>query len=240
MFSSPITHTCLIPQPSLKACLVKYLAYLHYTGINHSSLAALYPTPTVHYPSISKPAAVSLPSAKTAFIVFLAQLFTTLFHPRAIFFLPPFLVHIPAYVFARLSVRLLATPGEEEGEAQFKVIFGGLGKGLGCIGASLGLFKWLEHWRWGTDTLGSRNHNVTGSAQDTFANPAGPPSRIGQLSFGPDKGVASVLKWVLCMVGVTYGTASLLSRWHDALVLGECSPLVYYHDVVADVSHLIS
>jgi glycerol-3-phosphate O-acyltransferase / dihydroxyacetone phosphate acyltransferase len=222
LFSASTTHTWPRSQLRVRACLIKYLGYLHYTGINHSSLVALYPTTTPH--PTSKSAAAPLPSAKVAFLVFIVQLLTTVLHPRAIFFLPPFLVHIPAYVLARLSVRFIATPGEEEGEAQFKTVFGGLGKGLGYAGTSVGLLMWLERLREKTGTLGSWSQSVTSIARDTLNSPGivGALGKMGLSSFkGYGGGFAGVLKWMVSVVGVTYGTGSIFSRWHNALFLGE-------------------
>jgi glycerol-3-phosphate O-acyltransferase/dihydroxyacetone phosphate acyltransferase len=214
---SPSSSTREWPQsqPQAKASLIKYAGFLHYTGINHSSLAALYPT-------TPKSAPVSLPSTKTAFFVFLTQLFTTLLHPRAILFLPPLLAHIPAYLLGRLSVRLLATRGEEEGVAQFKAVFGGLGMGLSYTGISLGLLTWLSRLTEGT--LGLRSPGVPRISQDTLqksSDIASTIDKIGQLSLSVGSGLANVLKWVLCVVGLAYGTGSVLSRWHNALVVGE-------------------
>jgi glycerol-3-phosphate O-acyltransferase / dihydroxyacetone phosphate acyltransferase len=217
MFAPQKTLNLSQPQAHAKACLIKYSALLHYTGIDHPSLATLYPPPTLAS-TTSKPD--PLPSTKVAFLVFLTQLLTTTLHPRAIFFLPPLLVHIPAYVLGRLSVRLLATPGEEEGEAQFKAVFGGLGMGLSYTGVSLGLMTWLAKSSKG---IVNPRDPVAGIVRGALNYPrvVWVLDKVGPLTTGGDKGMAGLLKCVLCLIGLTYGTASILSRWHRMLVVGE-------------------
>ncbi|KAJ7637743.1 hypothetical protein DFH06DRAFT_1219107 [Mycena polygramma] len=104
---------------SVKRALTKYFALLHYTNITHAELEQLikgYDT---------------TPSLSFIFrFIFIA--FRTLLNPSFLLFIPPFIAHIPAYLFAGLGSKYLAPAGEEESQAQFKVILGGIGAGLGA------------------------------------------------------------------------------------------------------------
>ncbi|KAJ7603789.1 glycerol-3-phosphate O-acyltransferase [Mycena polygramma] len=103
---------------SVKRALTKYFALLHYTNITHAELEQLikgYDT---------------TPSLSFIFrFIFIA--FRTLLNPSFLLFIPPFIAHIPAYLFAGLGSKYLAPAGEEESQ-QFKVILGGIGAGLGA------------------------------------------------------------------------------------------------------------
>lgn len=104
---------------SLKRALTKYFSLLHYTNISHAHLAYLVPDPT------------TLPT-RLFISRFMFTVLRTLLNPSFLLFIPPFIAHIPAYLFAGLGSKYLAPPGEEESQAQFKVILGGLGAGLGA------------------------------------------------------------------------------------------------------------
>ncbi|KAJ7594960.1 hypothetical protein C8J56DRAFT_928097 [Mycena floridula] len=86
---------------SAKSLLTKYFSLLHHTGLVSPLPGAL-------------PSILSLPKA-----VFQTALF-----------IPPFLLHLPGYIIGNLTMKCLATPGEEEGEAQYRAIGGGIGLGL--------------------------------------------------------------------------------------------------------------
>jgi len=102
---------------STKRALTKYFSLLQYSNITHEQLHQLNP---------------SGKSAGPSFIFrFIFIAFRTLLNPSFLFFIPPFIAHIPAYLFAGLGSRL-APSGEEESQAQFKVILGGFGAGLGA------------------------------------------------------------------------------------------------------------
>ncbi|KAK7033112.1 glycoside hydrolase family 5 protein [Favolaschia claudopus] len=100
-----------------KRALTKYLSLLQHTRITHAQLRDLKPH--------------SKPSGSTFVFRFIALALRTLLNPSFLLFIPPFIAHIPAYLFAWLGSRL-APPGEEESPAQFKVILGGFGAGLGA------------------------------------------------------------------------------------------------------------
>jgi len=93
----------------LRQSLVRYSSLLHYSKLKHETLEYLYPRK---------------PRSLLRFLYFP-------FHAvQAALFLPPFLCYLPAYISGYLAGKFLATKGEEEGQAQFKGIFGGVGLGL--------------------------------------------------------------------------------------------------------------
>ncbi|KAJ7475828.1 glycerol-3-phosphate-1-acyltransferase [Mycena latifolia] len=103
---------------SVKRALTKYFSLLHYTNITNAHLDFLLPDYT------------TLPT-RLFVLKFMLTVFRTLLNPSFLLFIPPFIAHIPAYFFAALGSKYLAPAGEEESQAQFKVILGGLGTGLG-------------------------------------------------------------------------------------------------------------
>ncbi|KAJ7494712.1 hypothetical protein B0H11DRAFT_2003083 [Mycena galericulata] len=103
----------------LKRALIKYFSLLHYTHISNAHLAFLVPD------------CATLPTRLFIFR-FVFTVLRTVLNPSFLLFIPPFIAHIPAYLFAGLGSKYLAPPGEEESQAQFKVILGGLGTGLGA------------------------------------------------------------------------------------------------------------
>ena len=105
------------------AILLKYYAYLHYTGITHPSFSSIYP-----YRSASPHH--KLPTISQALKTFSTQLRETLLQPRLWFFLPPFLLHLPGYIIGNLSARYLVDRTLEETQAGTIAICGGLTYGL--------------------------------------------------------------------------------------------------------------
>ncbi|KAJ6619729.1 hypothetical protein B0H10DRAFT_1143530 [Mycena sp. CBHHK59/15] len=102
----------------LKRALTKYFSLLHYTNISNAHLAFLLPDTN------------TLPT-RLFFLRFTLAVLRTGLNPSFLLFLPSLIAHIPAYLFAGLASRYLAPPGEEESQAQFKAILGGIGVGLG-------------------------------------------------------------------------------------------------------------
>ncbi|KAJ6494808.1 hypothetical protein C8R47DRAFT_974336 [Mycena vitilis] len=98
---------------SVKRALTKYFALLHYTNITHAELEQLIKGND------------KIPSLSFIFR-FIFITFRTLLNPSFLLFIPPFIAHIPAYLFAGLGSKYLAPAGEEESQAQFKAILGGL------------------------------------------------------------------------------------------------------------------
>ncbi|KAJ7104178.1 glycerol-3-phosphate-1-acyltransferase [Mycena belliarum] len=104
---------------SVKCALTKYFSLLQYAKITNAHLAFLLPD------------TAKLPSRLFVFH-FLFAVLRTLLNPSFLLFIPPFIAHIPAYLLAGLGSKYLAPAGEEESQAQFKVILGGLGTGIGA------------------------------------------------------------------------------------------------------------
>ncbi|KAJ6531772.1 hypothetical protein B0H19DRAFT_455598 [Mycena capillaripes] len=104
---------------NVKRALTKYFSLLHYTDLTHAQLEQLVKSYD------------TAPSLSFIFRFILIALHTLL-NPSFLLFIPPFISHIPAYLFAALGSKYLAPPGEEESQAQFKVVLGGVGAGLGA------------------------------------------------------------------------------------------------------------
>ncbi|KDQ23397.1 hypothetical protein PLEOSDRAFT_1049000 [Pleurotus ostreatus PC15] len=151
---------------------VRYYSLLHYTRLSHASLDHLYPL------SNNNTHSSPLPSPVYAATIFLKQLLNTFLHPRALCFLPPFLVHRPAYIFGTLAARFLAKREEEEGQTQFKAIFGGFGSGLsyGLVTWRLSKFKHLVASFRIFRGISSRPTGVTEAELDQYARPPPPPA----------------------------------------------------------------
>lgn len=112
-----IFDNTLSPTTHLKSALTKYFALLHFTGIKHSILASLSPSSSSSSPPshpLVQPTISLLTSLPVALI-------------RLALFLPPLLFFTPGYILGRLSARWLASTEEEETQAQFKAVGGGLG-----------------------------------------------------------------------------------------------------------------
>ncbi|KAJ6513275.1 hypothetical protein C8R45DRAFT_963074 [Mycena sanguinolenta] len=102
---------------SVKGALTKYFSLLQYSNITHAQLNQLQPH--------------GKPPSRLFALRFIFIALSTLLNPSFLLFIPPLIAHVPAYLFARLG-SALAPPGEEESQAQFKIILGGFGAGLGA------------------------------------------------------------------------------------------------------------
>ena len=178
--------------------LLAYSGLLYYTNLHHESLSAV--TPRSH-----------LPSTISAMGAFFSHLSRAVLYPKFILFLPALIVHLPAYIFAALAGRFIATPELPETVAISKVIVGGFGVGLGYAGATAALARTLFRlgdtppsgvgWpfvnepiaRWYLDSTGAR----------------GPWGRI-RAFFG--------------MAVLAYVTSNIFATWHHAFIQGE--PLI--------------
>ncbi|KAF7419297.1 hypothetical protein PC9H_001884 [Pleurotus ostreatus] len=177
---------------------VRYYSLLHYTRLSHASLDHLYPL------SNNNTHSSPLPSPVYAVTIFLKQLLNTFLHPRALCFLPPFLVHRPAYIFGTLAARFLAKREEEEGQAQFKAIFGGFGSGLSYGFVTWRLSKWLQ--------------GIASGTQGVFLSTR--PGLFSALRYvgGVLAGQEGALKRTITLAGLFYGVSWILVRWHNSLV----------------------
>ena len=124
----------------VKDALTKYYALLHYTNTKHAILLSLLPISTSSIldipPPNSIPASVILVQPTLSI---LSSLPVSLI--RLILFLPALLLHFPGYFTGPLLSKCLATPGEEEGPAQFKAVGAGIGIGANIAFASSILWK---------------------------------------------------------------------------------------------------
>lgn len=126
----------------LKAALTKYYALLHYADIKHSILLSLLPLSVSSMLDVPPP--YTLPTSSVLLKPTLSLISgLPLALIRLILFLPPLLLHFPGYITGHLAAKYLATPGEEEGAAQFRAIGGGLGIGAN-IALSLGVL-WKQN-----------------------------------------------------------------------------------------------
>ncbi|KAH7915532.1 hypothetical protein BJ138DRAFT_1054610 [Hygrophoropsis aurantiaca] len=188
--------------------LTSYLALLHFSGISHATLNSLYPLSVFKFPK-------TLPARTTAFYVFLSQLCGTLFHPRALAFLPAFLIHIPAYACGWLGARLLSPLNEEESKAQFKAIFGGIGMAATYGMLTRSFIKTLVNLA-NSGTAGTSSSWVKWIPPDLFDVMA----RFGHILSGSNGGVEGVIKSTLGSLTLMYGTTRVCWTWHNALVKG--------------------
>lgn len=121
----------------VRKSLVRYYALLYYTGIDHAILEEVLPlSPTsanLTYSLLWRTFSDLTASFPIALIRFLA-------------FVPTFLFHIPGYIVSQIVLRALYTPGEEETEAQYRAVGGGVGIGLGVLG--------VMGWLWAKGFLG--------------------------------------------------------------------------------------
>ncbi|CAL1710965.1 unnamed protein product [Somion occarium] len=167
-----------------RTILVKYYSLLYHANISHGSLSATFPYPTI-------------PSGRRAFQTCLWELTLTIFHPRALLFLPPLLVHIPGYLSGYLGRKYLASTVFEETHAQFKAICGGVGFGLCSAFVSRTVF---EYFLWPiVKRLTSR------SVLDISA-------------FGFRLKIDERVLHNVGLVATAYGMTWALFRWHHALV----------------------
>ncbi|PSR71480.1 hypothetical protein PHLCEN_2v12645 [Hermanssonia centrifuga] len=143
----------------------------------------------------------SIPTLPQALTVFSRELFTTLFHPRFLFFLPCLPLHIPVYITGSLSERLLGIPGEEESKAQRKAVCSGLVFGIisSFCGAKLVKIS-MDQPAWLL----------------SYIRKAGLGFLTIREGVEPIRGARKVLSLAFMM----YLTTRVLFRWHNALIGG--------------------
>ncbi|KAG0702658.1 acyltransferase [Suillus ampliporus] len=190
-----------------QAILNRYLALLHFTGTSHSALEDLYPF--VEHDKDFPMRPFLWPSRSRAGATFLLQLCITMFHPRALLFLPVFLVHVPGYITGWFAARMLTVPNEEETKAQFKAIFGGLGFAVSyglltraCVKLAMN-FTSPVHSSIGSGGLAAFTEKVLQSFSTLCDSLA---ARHGSL------------KSTLSILVVAVGMTRSLWKWHNALV----------------------
>ncbi|EGN94496.1 hypothetical protein SERLA73DRAFT_77882 [Serpula lacrymans var. lacrymans S7.3] len=188
-----------------KRSLITYLALLHYTNTYHSSLDSLYPLSSTFRQSLSSSRSENLPTVTDATAKFLAQLFSTLVHPRALAFIPVFVIHLPAYILARLGARLLSPDREEETKAQLKVVFGGLGMGVSYAAVAKVVVRWVVRFseRYTTCTFHRPNTLLSGATQALIS--------LGGIISGNDGTIKGFSKSTMGALAVAYSSACNIS-----------------------------
>ncbi|KAI0916264.1 hypothetical protein AcV5_003250 [Taiwanofungus camphoratus] len=196
------------PSPSLsraKRSLIRYYSLLYHCDISHGTLSVVLP-PSRRWPT--RPQAA---------YIFARQITITFLHPRSFLFFPVFILHIPAYFIGWLAGRVLASPSYEETQAQYKAILGGLG--AEAVYLLVGSVV--------TRALGSMID--AHSLRDSMRSPSNKTElglqvlcKIGMWFFkiGGVQSVGGRVKRLLGVCGILYGTAWVLSKWHNALVGG--------------------
>ncbi|KAJ3997441.1 glycerol-3-phosphate O-acyltransferase [Lentinula boryana] len=136
LFVDLLTPSSSISSESLaetKHALIRYFALLHHTGLTHAVLYGLFPLPWYHSATFSqhlrslRPYSTALRSAALTLAI-----------------LPVLPLYLPAFIMSHFTARLLAMPGEEEGEAQFRSVGGGVGLG---VGLAVGRGVVIQIWR---------------------------------------------------------------------------------------------
>ncbi|KAL0958973.1 hypothetical protein HGRIS_014285 [Hohenbuehelia grisea] len=185
---------------SSRRSFLRYYALLHHTGIDHGALSAIL--------SHRQDTYFALNTANMLYIL-LRETIIAILHPQFIFFLPQLAVHFPAYVAGALAGRYIAprsrssvqrTSGEEtqpneEAQAQYKAVFGGVTAGAVYVGVA---------WR-------------LGRALFTLSRATAPNIVIGRIG-GLLAGHEGASRRLVAMIGVVWGTSWVCSRWHDALI----------------------
>ncbi|KAF8823712.1 hypothetical protein HHX47_DHR9000039 [Lentinula edodes] len=140
------------PNPSKAAdenkhALTRYFALLHHTGLTHAVLQGLFPLPVILESTVSSSSSAS-PLKDVRFwterewkwyhtarlsknLRCLLSTSTALNIAQSLAILPVLPPYLCAFLVSSLTARILATPGEEEGEAQFRSVGGGIGLGVG-------------------------------------------------------------------------------------------------------------
>jgi glycerol-3-phosphate O-acyltransferase/dihydroxyacetone phosphate acyltransferase len=184
----------------LKDALTKYYALLHHTNTKHAILLSLLPISASSILDIPPPNSVPASAILIrSTLSILSSLPVSLI--RLILFLPPFLLHFPGYFTGPLLSKCLATPGEEEGPAQFKAVGAGLGIGAN-IALALGLLWKTNNFR---TVLGLGNDDGRALLK-----------RIVGLVGAVYLGVVVLVKWHKLLVG---GACALLMKCSCSLSL---------------------
>jgi glycerol-3-phosphate O-acyltransferase / dihydroxyacetone phosphate acyltransferase len=178
----------------VKKKLVDYYGLLHYSGISHGDLAQVYPSS-------------DLPSSFTALLTLVQQFIALVAHPRFWLFVPPCIMHIPAYIVGPFAARKLMKRGEEESVAELTVVPAGITFGLTSYVASFKLASMI----------------FTGQIASLWP---GMPNVLKNVGGWYVKNVPSVygLRRAVGTVAIMYWTTWVVFKWHSLLVKGK-----WYH-----------
>lgn len=187
-----------------KSTLIQYAGLLFYADVSHSALSS-------SLPSISTKRTYSPPSLARSVVTLVSQLCITLLHPQFLLFCPMFLLHLPAYTFARLAGHYLANPQLEEAISQYKIIFGGLGMGISYAGLTSIAVRWMRQV--GDDRVGDLYRwELVNNLLDVVG-------QLGRVTKA-ESGWLGWIKSVLAIGTIAYGTAWVSVKWHNKLILG--------------------
>jgi hypothetical protein len=208
-----------IHRDAARKALVKYLGLLQHTGIDHASLTYLCPAPSL-----------PLPSPLKLLFIAMTRIPSTLIHPLGVLFAPVYAIHVPGYILGSVTSRLLPKEREYEAVAQFKVIFGGLGAGLGYAVTVRGLIYSLRQlgagaWRipLSTTSFGFASRYLTSAL--TWLHRSGAVNlfvALGRSLVVPhNSGLTAHLKSSASTIIIGYVAMWSVIRWHNALVDGQ-------------------
>ncbi|KAJ3740452.1 hypothetical protein DFH05DRAFT_1508887 [Lentinula detonsa] len=164
LFVDLLTPSSSISSESLtetKHALIRYFALLHRTGLTHAVLYGLFPLPvTLESTGTFSRSTTPLKHVRdwtdgewkwyhsATFSQHLRSLrpYSTALKSAALTLaiLPVLPLYFPAFIMSHFTARLLAMPGEEEGEAQFRSVGGGVGLG---VGLAVGRGVVIQIWR---------------------------------------------------------------------------------------------
>ncbi|KAE9392375.1 hypothetical protein BT96DRAFT_1000396 [Gymnopus androsaceus JB14] len=128
-----------------RGALTKYFALLYHTNLTHAILKNIFPLPVSTKATEAPDWKLYHIQTSRSHLFHLCSSFTVANNIlRTILILPILPFYAPAVLLSHLTVRFLATPGEEEGEAQFRAVGGGVGLG---IGRAIGKVVFRRVWR---------------------------------------------------------------------------------------------
>ncbi|KAJ4475579.1 hypothetical protein J3R30DRAFT_569368 [Lentinula aciculospora] len=145
-----------------RQALTRYFALLYNTGLTHAVLQGLFPVSMMAESTAASPNSTTTMAKDVRhwtnkewkryhtatlfehlrYITSTLAAWKNAAHTLSI--LPILPVYLPAFLVSHLTVRFLATSGEEEGEAQFRSVGGGVGLG---IGLAIGKMVVSRIWR---------------------------------------------------------------------------------------------
>lgn len=163
--------------PPVKRCLLRYHALLHHTGLSHASLPESYLSALMSVITSSVPLVLALPVHIT---------------------------HLPGYILGALAMRKLGGD-EEEAQAQYGAVIGGIGFGVGtAAGGCFGLKIVKRFVESGTAGRWIRNLGVQEAVLENGKKAIEAIARLGRVGDA------------LCLLGLAW----LLSKCHNKIIDG--------------------
>ncbi|KDQ53912.1 hypothetical protein JAAARDRAFT_38882 [Jaapia argillacea MUCL 33604] len=253
--SVPLPPRDLDLQAKAKSALLKYHSLLYHTKISHASLEAIFPLPRQSSASLytrfttlvsaiwrssgertrllapPQPSGLlplmraSIPGLGRAMGTFVREVVGLVGHPRLWVFLTPGILWVPGYVFGLLASKFLAPRGEEEAQAQFKVIFGGVGIGFSLGGVGWGVASvWRGLGRGGeVGVLGDVLRRLGVFDSLTRLGVVDVAWKAGRLVFGSGNGTGGFgekARVSVGYIGVVWFVGWAIVKWHNMVVGG--------------------